>query len=155
MHLTHETAKATIIQFTVLAFLNIVDALQSILSTCFHSGSECVSNLLSSVIYYVLIVVWFGIILALGISAQETRNKSFVRALILAELAVIVVAGYNIKLDTNSTNHNGILSLLTSLVDVVIAIWVIRLSYRLSRAEGGRVVKRSRQRQRTRTGTKL
>ena len=144
MRLTYETATATLIQFIVLGLLNIADALQSIITTCNHKGGDCVGNLLSSVVFYLLITMWFGAILALGISAQEGRNKRLAQVLICAELAVFVVAGYNIKL--NISYHNGYLSLLTSCVDIIFSIWVISLAYRLMRAGGGRVVKRQRRR---------
>jgi hypothetical protein len=143
MRLTYETGTGTLIQFIVLGVLNIATALQSIITTCAHSGTSCVGNLLSSVIYYVLIVCWFGIILTLGFTAQQGRNKRLAQLLICAELAVFVVAGYNIKLD-HLGFHNGVLSLLTSCVDVVLSIWVMTLAYRLIKASGGRVVKRQR-----------
>jgi hypothetical protein len=145
MRLTYETGTATLIQFIVLGLLNIGTALQSIITTCTHSGSSCVGNLLSSVIYYILIVGWFAVILMLGFAAQQGRNKLLARLLICAELAVIVVAGYNIKLD-HLGFHNGILSLVTSCVDVILSIWVTSLSFRLIRSSGGRVVKRQRHR---------
>jgi hypothetical protein len=143
MQLTYETGTATLIQFIVLGLLNIADALQSIITTCNHPGGDCVGNLLGSVIYYLLIVVWFGVILAFGFAAQHGRSKRLARLLICAELSVIVVAAYNVKLDQFGF-HNGILSLITSFVDIVVSIWVISLAYRLTKASGGRVVKRQR-----------
>jgi Ca2+/Na+ antiporter len=143
MRLTYETGTATLIQFIVLGLLNIADALQSIISTCTHSGGDCVGNLLSSIIFYFLIVIWFGIILMIGFGAQQKRNKRLAELLILAELAVIVVAAYNIKLD-HFGFHNGILSLVTSIIDILLCGWVIKIAYYLTKASGGRVVKRQR-----------
>ncbi len=143
MRLTYETGTATLIQFIVLGILNIADALQSIITTCNHSGGDCVGNLLSSIIFYFLIVIWFGIILMIGFAAQQGRSKRLARLVIFAELAVIVVAAYNIKLD-HFGFHNGILSLITSCVDIFIAAWVVSLAYRLTKASGRRVVKRQR-----------
>jgi hypothetical protein len=145
MRLTYETGTAALIQFIVLGLLNIGTALQSIITTCNHSGGDCVGNLLSSVIYYVLIVAWFGVILGIGFAAQQGRNKRLAMMLICAELAVLVVAAYNVKLD-HLGFHNGILSLVTSCVDVIISVWVMSIAYRLIRASGGRVVKRQRHR---------
>lgn len=146
MRLTYETATATLIQFITIALLNVIDALQTIISTCIHTSGECVSNMVVSVIYYVLIIVWFGTIFALGFTAQQQRSKRFAQILILAELAVLVVAGYNLKLDIARGNHNGLLSLITSLIDVALALWIISLAYHLSRSGGARFVKRSRHR---------
>jgi Ca2+/Na+ antiporter len=145
MRLTYETGTATLIQFIVLGLLNIADALQSIISTCAHSGGDCVGNLLSSIIFYFLIVIWFGIILIIGFGAQQRRNKRLAELLILAELAVIVVAAYNIKLD-HFGFHNGILSLVTSIIDIILCGWVIKVAYQLTKASSGRVVKRQRRR---------
>jgi len=142
MRLTYETGTATLIQFIVLGLLNIADAIQSVIATCLHSGSSCVGNLLSSAIFYFVIVIWFGIILTLGFAAQQGRNKRLAQLLICAELAVAVVALYNIKLDLSY--HNGFLSLITSLVDVLLSIWVISLAFRLMKASGSRVVRRQR-----------
>jgi hypothetical protein len=143
MRLTHQTGTATLIQFIVLGLLNIADALQSIISTCNHSGNDCVSNLLSSIIFYFLIVIWFGVVLMLGFTAQQKRSKRLAELLVCAELAVVVVAAYNIKLD-HFGFHNGILSLVTSLIDVVLCVWVISVAYRLVKTSGGRVVRRQR-----------
>lgn len=142
MRLTYETGTAALIQFIVLGLLNIADALDSIITTCNHAGGDCVGNLLSSVIFYFLIVIWFGIILLIGFGAQQKRNKRLAQLLICAELAVVVVAAYNIKLDLSY--HNGFLSLITSLVDVLLSVWVISLALRLLKASGGRVVRRQR-----------
>lgn len=143
MRLTYETGTATLIQFIVLGLLNIGTALQSIITTCTHSGTSCVGNLLSSVIFYFLIVIWFGIILIIGFAAQQGRSKRLAQLLICTELAVFVVAAYNIKLD-HLGFHNGILSLVTSFIDVILSLWVISLAFRLMKSSGKRVVKRQR-----------
>jgi hypothetical protein len=142
MHLTHETGKATIIQFLVMAVLNIANTIDSIISTCTHPGGQCVPNMLTSIIFYILIIVWFAIIMGLGYQTQEKRSKSIIRLLIAAELAVFVIAAYNIHLGI--TYHNGALSLFTSLFDLIFSAWVISLAFRLRRAGGGRVVTRRR-----------
>ena len=143
MRLTYEAGTAALIQFIVLGFLNIATALESIISTCKpHSGGDCVGNLLTSIVYYMLIVIWFGIILGIGLAAQQKRSKRLAQLLILCEVAVLIVASYNIKL--NLSSFSGIINFFTSCVDVVLSIWVIYLAYRLTRASGGRVVRRRR-----------
>ena len=140
MHLTHETGKATMIQFMVMALLNIANAIYSIITTCTHSGGQCVPNMLTSIIFYILIVVWFGIIMTLGYQTQVKRSKHLARLLIAAELAVFVIAGFNIHLGI--TYHNGALSLFTSLFDLIFSVWVIGLAIRLIRSHGARIVSR-------------
>lgn len=140
MHLTHETGKATMIQFIVMVLLNIASTIGSIISGCTNSGGQCATNMLTSIIFYVLIVVWFAIIMMLGYQTQTKRSKSVAKLLIAAELAVFAIAGYNIHLGI--TYHNGALSLFTSLFDLIFSVWVISLALRLMRAGGGRVVNR-------------
>lgn len=148
MKLTYQTATATVIQFIVLGFLNIVNGIVSIVTTCAHPGGDCTGNILSSIIFYILIVGWFGIVLVLGYAAQERRSKRLAQLLIAAEGAIMLVALFNIKLTLKY--HNGFLNLFTSTVDLVLAIWIVTLAYRLMRANGGRVVAKARPRQRHR-----
>ena len=148
MHLTHETGKATMVQFMVMAILNIVATIDSIVSTCTHSGGQCVPNMLTSIIFYVLIIVWFGILMGLGFQAQTKRTKPTARLLILGELAVFAIAAFNLHLGLS--NHTGqALSMFTSFFDLVFSVWVITLAIRLMRAGGGRVVNRRRRHENT------
>ena len=138
MRLTYETGVATMFQFIILAFLNIANTIYSIIVTCTHGNGQCVPNMLSSIVFYMLIVIWFGFIVVLGYGAQAKRSKKIARFLMMAEAGVFIVAAYNIKLGI--TYHNGALSLFTSLLDLVMSVWIISLAYRLMRAGGGRVV---------------
>jgi hypothetical protein len=139
---TYQTAVATLIQFITLSLLGIANALNSIIATCRHQGSECVSNLVPSILFFILTAAWFGIIWVLGYSAQERRSKRLALALIGAEFLVALVAYFNAK------HHTDLLSLGTSLVDLLMAFWVIALAFRLVRSGGGRITTRQRPRQR-------
>jgi len=140
MRLTYETGVATLIQFIILSFSNIANTVASIISTCHHSPADCVTNMLSSIVFYLLTVAWFGVIAAIGYNAQVKRSRRISQILIIAELMVFLVAAYNIKLGL--TYHNGALSLFTSLIDSILAVWIITLAFRLMRAKGGRVVRK-------------
>lgn len=133
MRLTYETGKGTLIQFIVLSFLNIGDEINQAVSACRHEGS-CVSNSILAVIFYLLVVAWFGAVWMLGYMAQERRSKRLAQLLICAEAFIALIAFFNAR------HHTDILSLITSLVDLVLAIWIITLAFRLMRADGGRVV---------------
>jgi hypothetical protein len=146
MKLTYETATATLIQFIALGLLNIVNSLYSIVTTCHHPGGDCVGNLFSSLIFYIFITGWFGVVVVLGYLAQERRSKRLAQLLIIAEASVSLVALFNIKL--NLKYHSGVLSLVTSFVDMVLAVWIITLAFRLMRSGGGRVVAGQRARRR-------
>lgn len=142
MKLKYETAVATLIQFVLLTFLNIATGLSSVVSECHKDSSNCVSNLLVSLIFFLLISVWFGFIWILGFAAQDRRSKRLARVLIVAEVFIALIALFNAK------HHTSALSLATSLIDLALAIWVIALAYRLSRADGGRIMSKPRARQR-------
>ena len=144
--LTYETGPATFIQFAVLGLLNIATGVQSVVLTCQKDNNDCLGNLLDSFIFYLLILGWFGAVSALGFIAQHRRSQKLAWLLIFAEIAIAGVAFMNIKL--NLKYHNGWLTLITSIVDLVLAIWIISLAWRLSKASGGRVVTNQRARKR-------
>jgi hypothetical protein len=144
MQLTHETGKATIIQFMVLGLMNIADTIDSIVSHCSHTNGQCVVNMLTSIILYVGIIILFGVIAGLGYMAQEKRSKRLTRLLILSELVVFLFAAVNLKLGLSS--HSNAFGLFTSLFDLIFSVWVISLAFRLMKAGGGRVVNRNRRR---------
>ncbi len=95
-------------------------------------------------IVFILTAGWFAAIWLLAYTAQDRRSKQLARLLIAAEAATFVIALFNAK------HHTDILSLVTSLTDMVLAVWVIVLAFRLMRAKGKRVVARQRPRARKR-----
>jgi len=138
MKLTYETGTATLIQFIVLGILNILTGLDSIAQTCRHDSPNCLENVFTSFIFYLLIISWFGIVCVIGYAAEQKRSRRLAQLLILAEILIAFVAFFNIKL--NLKYHNGLLSLFTSAADLILAIWIITLAYRLMKAGSGRVV---------------
>ena len=134
MKLTYETAIATFVQFVALSLLNIANGTNSVITTCRSDGSNCVSNLIVSLIFFLLVTGWFAAVWLLGYMAQERRSRRLAQLLIIVEACVALVALFNAK------HHTDALSLATSLIDLALAIWVITLAYRLMRAGGGRVV---------------
>lgn len=139
--LKYETGIATVIQFIVLGLLNIVDGFNSVITTCNTDNSSCLSNLFVSIIFFLLIMCWFAFICLLGFMAQEKRSKRFAQALIGAEALVAIVAIFNIK------HHDDFLSLFTSVADLLLAIWISTLAFRLMRSGGKRITgQRSRRR---------
>jgi hypothetical protein len=137
MRLTYETGRGTFIKFVVLSLLNIANQINQGVSGCRHD--QCTSSVLTSVIFYLLVVMWFGSVWILGMLAQRTRNKRLAQLLICAEAGIALIAAFNAR------HHTDILSLITSLVDLILAIWIITLAFRLMRAGNARVV-RNRQR---------
>ena len=142
MKLTYQTGIATLIQFVALTLLNVGTGVVSVVSSCHNSGGDCVSNLIVSLIFFMLLAGWFACIWVLGYMAQEQRSKRLAQLLVAAEIAVAMVALFNAK------HHTDPLSLATSIIDFGLAIWVIILAFRLMRSGGGRIVAHQRPRRR-------
>ena len=144
MKLKYETSLATRAQFIVMSFLGIPNGLNSIITTCKDSHSDCFANTFLSVVYFVLIVAWYGFLWILGFAAQDRRSRRLAWLLIGAEGLVLMISLFNAR------HHTDILGLITSLIDAGFAAWVILLAWRLQKAGGGRVVSKQRPRQRRR-----
>jgi purine-cytosine permease-like protein len=140
--LRYETGIATLIQFITLSLLGIGNGANSIVTTCRHDGTDCISNTIVSLIFFILTVGFFAAIWIIGAIAQEKRSKRFAQLLIAAEAFIALIAAFNAR------HHTDFLSLLTSLVDLALALWIIILAFRLMRSHGGRVVSRQRPRHR-------
>lgn len=140
MKLPQDTAVATFIQFIVLSLLNIANGANSIIVTCHKSSSDCSNNIISSLVFFILLVIWFALVWQLGYWAQETRSRKLAFLLICAEGMIALIAYFNAK------HHNNFLELATSMIDLVLALWIIYLAVRLWRAGDKRLVARQRRR---------
>lgn len=152
LKLRYETGIATLIQFVVIMMLGFVGAIASVIDDCHNNGfSACAPDTVVTFAYILLLAGWFGFLAMLGYAAQDQRSHKIARVLILAELLVVMIAVFNAR------HHPDILALLTSLADAALAIWVIILAFRLSRARGGRIVAKQQTstRPRRRAPTKL
>jgi len=135
--LKYETSIVTFIQFITMSFLYLLVNLGSIITTCHGGSSNCVSNSISSITLSIIIIIAFGCLWLLGYRVQNRRNRRLAVLLIAIEAGIFVIE----LLDAH--NFSNILSLITSLLDMFLAIWVIVLAFRLFRAKGGRIVTRS------------
>lgn len=146
MKLTYETGVATLVQFVLISFLNILTAIGSTAHACTKDSNDCVSTLILSLLYYLLLVGWFGAVWLLGVAAQTRRSRRLAQLLIATEALIAFVALFNAR-----HVHDDPLGKFVSIVGLVVALWVIVLAFRLMRAKGGRVVTRQRPRQRQRS----
>jgi len=148
MKLTYQTATGTLIQFVVLTFLNIGDQINSAVTACRHDG-DCANNIFLSVALYVLTAGFFGAVWLLGYFAQVNRSKRLAQLLICSEAFIALIAAFNAK------HHTDALSLFTSLVDLVLALWIVTLAFRLMRVSGAGIFNNGqRPRQRVRKPVK-
>lgn len=134
MRLRYETGTATLLQFAVVTILAFINQIVSIISTCVKHDGDCVSNSLVSLILVILVAIWFGFISALGYAAQDKRSKRLAQFLIGAEALNVLISLFNAK------HYPNVLGLITSLIDLAFAAWIIVLAWRLMKANGGRIV---------------
>jgi uncharacterized membrane protein len=135
---TYQTSVATLIQFITLSLLGLANGANSVVTTCRHDSTNCISNLIVSLIFFILTAAWFGAIWILGYTAQERRSRRLAQLLIAAEAFIALIALFNARHNTD------ILGLATSLIDIGLAIWIITLAFRLMRAGGKRITTRPR-----------
>jgi hypothetical protein len=136
--LKYETSIVTFVQFITMSFLYLLINLSSIISTCSGGSFNCVSNSISSISLSIVIIIAFACLWLLGYYVQNRRNRRLALLLIAVEAGVFIIE----LLDAH--NFTNVLSLITSVIDMLLALWVIALAFRLFRAKGGRIVGRSR-----------
>lgn len=149
MFLHFKTGMVTFIQFISLSLFGIANCIESIVTTCNKHGDSCLSNSISSVVFFMLTVLWFGCVWITGYLAQEWRSRWLALCLIAVELAISVVALFQAK------HHQTTLNLTTSLVDLTLAFWVIVVAIKQVLSKGGRVVASERSRRRRNHPTSL
>jgi len=143
MRLTYQTSVATFIQFVIVSLFTLVSQTVSTVSSCHQNGNDCVGNLAISIIFYIIVAVMFGAIWLIGYGAQARRSRRLAQLLIGIEAFLGLLALFSIKLNAHSRSAAG---LFASFGMLVLAAWIISLSFRLMRAGGGRVVNRQRRR---------
>jgi hypothetical protein len=132
MRLTRDTGTATLIQFITLGILNLVTGLNSIITAC-HHGKDCMTQAAVTPVYYILLTAWFASLWVLGYYTRERRSRWLAFFLFSAEGLVALISLFNAK------HHTDLIGLITSLVDLALAIWIMILSFRLWLAGPGRI----------------
>ncbi len=130
----HETSVLTFIQFILMSTLYFAINLRSIIGTCVNGSNECLSNMISSLTLSILVVIVFSCIWIIGYFVQTFRSHKLALLLILIESGIFIVEFFD------SYHHSSLLSLLTSIIDVLLAFWIITLAIRVYRAKGARIV---------------
>lgn len=133
--LRYQTGTASFIQLAVVVLLVVLNNLFTLIDSC-KSGGECAITALFSMIFIIMTALWFFVLSAIGYAAEERRSRNLAYMLILGQLATIGVAYGFFK---HPANWFGMIS---ALVVILLACWVIVLAWRLSKAKGGRIVAR-------------
>lgn len=142
MRLTYQTGIAALVHLAVISVLNIANGVHSSVQQCTNTGSDCLGNIITSMLYFMVLTIWFALLWILAAAAQTQRSRKLAFILIGAESLVIMVAIFNAQ------HYNHILGLVTSIVDAILAAWVALLALRLFLSGGGRVTGSKRTRQR-------
>jgi len=129
----YQTGIATMVQFVIMALLSLANGINSMITTCRIDSSSCTINIMLSLLVFLLTAGWFGAVWVIGTMAQESRDKRLAILLMFIELFIIGVALLNAR------HHTDALSLITSIIDICLALWVIVLAFRLSRSGGKRI----------------
>jgi hypothetical protein len=145
----YKLAVIVLVQFILLSLLGIANGINSVVTECSKHDGDCLSNTIVSLVFFLLTAAWFAFIWVLGYTAEERRSKGLLRLLIAAEGMTALVALFNAQ------HHENTVGLITSLLDLVLALWVILLAIRLLFAKGGRVVTKQRTRARRRPTERL
>lgn len=119
MKIKYETNIATLVQFITLSLLGLANGINSIVTVCIHNSDDCVTNSMLSTIFFILTVLFFASVWVLGYTVQDRRSTRIAQLLIVVELGIFFVALLNAR------HHTDLLSLFTSIVDMLLAIWVI------------------------------
>ena len=149
MKLTYETGIATQVQFIIISLLNIATQITAAVTSCHSKKDSCLTGTFSAAGYFMVIVLWFGFIWMLGYMAQQRRSRKLSICLIGVEFLVLVVSV------ANARHHTDLLGLVTSLIDALLAAWVISLAVRLMLAGNRRIVASERSRRRHRPNIEL
>ena len=149
MLLYYRTAIATLVQFITVSLFSVINGLDSVITTCSARPNNCVSNMLSTTLLFLLTALFFGAIWILGFAAQDRRSRLLAYTLIMVEIGVLIVATFN------ATHRVNFISLLASVANVLLSLWVILLAFRLSRSKGGRIVASERARRRPARNPKI
>jgi hypothetical protein len=132
--LKYETGIAATVQFISLTLLNFISGVSGTVSQCSKGSGSCVGNVVLSIMYFLVVTIWFGILWLTGFAAQDRRSRRIAQMLILAEGLVFIVGLYDL------TKHKfTVLSGLIAIVEMLTSVWIAWLAFRLMRAKGGRV----------------
>jgi hypothetical protein len=142
MRLTYQTGIAALIHLGVISVFNVLNGIESSVSQCRANSSDCVGSVILSMLYFMVITVWFAGLWLLATGAQVQRSRKLAFLLMGAEFMVVMISLFNAQ------HHNNILGLVTSLVDATLAAWVGLLALRLFISGGGRVTSSQRSRRR-------
>jgi cadmium resistance protein CadD (predicted permease) len=143
--LTYETGIAAFIQFIIMSFFILITQMASSVTGCVKNGNDCITNVITSIIFFILTAVVFGIIWLIAYAAQSRRSRRLAQLVICIEGFISLIALFSIKLNLHSRTVSGTIA---SFGVLVMSVWIISLAFRLMRAGESRVMTPQRRRRR-------
>lgn len=133
MKVIYKVGFATLLQFILITLLSVPNTIVSVVTKCHTHQADCASNTMSSLLFFLLIAFWFSILAVLGYLVQVKRSRKLAVLLIGAESMTAIVALFNSRHEAHE------LSVITSLLDCLLALWVSLLGARIVLAKGRRM----------------
>lgn len=142
MRLTYQTGIAALIHLGVITLLNIVNGVQSTAQQCTNNGTDCLGNVITSMIFFMLLTIFFALVWILAAATQTRRSRKLAFLLIGAEGLVILVSLFD------ATHSSNPFTITIGVINAILAAWVAVLALRLFISGGKRVTGSRRSRQR-------
>lgn len=127
----HNVSHATFIQAVVVIVLTAVNGVYSGLTSCLGADkADCTTNSVLAVILVILAIIWFGFLSAMSYAAWVRRTT----ALIVLFAALEAITGGVSAFDL--IHFDNAIGLITSLIDLLLALWVLYMTYHLFQLRG-------------------
>lgn len=124
-------------QFAVVTIFGLLTQLGPAIGDCVKSRGDCTNEVMSSLLYVVLLGVWLIFVSVIGYAAQDRRNRRMAQLLIACEGFIGLISLFNAR------HFPSILGLISSLVNFGFAVLAIYLAWNIIRSGGGRIVSSS------------
>ena len=114
--------------------MNILNGASKSFIQCVGNGSSCANNVILSIIYIILVTVYYAILWAISLLIQSKRNKRLAKLLFLGELIIVPVALFNLFYQKNM-----LLGIITNLSYLFFLVWINILCYKYIRYGNQRI----------------
>jgi hypothetical protein len=137
MKLRYQTGAVTLMQFAIVTIFGLLTQMGPAVDDCIKSRGDCANEVMSSLLYVVLLGVWLIFVSVIGYAAQDRRNRRMAQLLIACEGFIGLIALFNAR------HFPSVVGLISSLVNLGFAILAIYLAWNIIRSRGGRIVSSS------------
>lgn len=108
------------VQLLTIGIMNIISGASSSTVQCIGNGSNCANSVILSIIFIVLITIWYLILWVLALIVEAKRQKRLAQLLFLAEFAILPIALF----DLFKQKDLSLPSYITNILYIVFLLWV-------------------------------